>query len=379
MPMQNDFSAQDNEALFLLVAGQAHAAWEAYTIDSDLLTPADAWQFAVSGQGRTLPAYVKSGAEMQVRVGNDLVLTGRIDRVRRVLKKGVRTYQISGRDSAAQLVDCSAPVFVRKMSTLKEIVTNIVRPLGIAKVRMQTSTETTQREKINVEPGDTAWEVLRNAAEAEGLWPWFDPDGTLVIGGPDYTTPPVAVLSANPDDCNIESLEIDDDIVDRFSEITVLGQTHATKAQGGKHNLKGVAKDTGITWSRPKIVVDHETDTAELCKDRAAKLMGDSRLRAFEMQITVKGHRINAPGQPGDGMLWQPGQRVRVVSDADGIDAIYFLMARKFQRSRGYGTTTDLTLKEDGVWVVEAHPHKGKHRKGKNALTGEVIILDDLK
>jgi len=379
MPTQNDLSAADNEAVSLLINGQAHAAWEAYDIDSDLLTPADAWQFVVSGQAGALPSYVKAGAEMKVAIGNDVVLTGRIDRVRRVRKKGVKTFQISGRDNAAQLVDCSAPVFVRKMSTLKEIVTSVVRPLGIAKVRMQTSNAAVQREKINVEPGDTAWEVLRNAAEAEGLWPWFDPDGTLVIGGPDYTAAPVAVLTANEDDCNVESIEINDDVVDRFSEITVLGQTHATKEQGGTHNLKGVAKDTGITWYRPKIVVDHETDTTDLCKDRAAKLMGDSRLRAFEMQITVKGHRIDAPGQPGDGQLWQPGQRVRVISDEDGIDAIYFLMARKFQRSRGYGTTTALTLKEDGVWVVEAHPHKGRSRKAKNALTGEVILLEDGK
>jgi prophage tail gpP-like protein len=67
---------------------------------------------------------------------------------------------------------------------------------------------------------------------------------------------------------------------------------------------------------------------------------------------------------------------VRVVSDLIGVDAVYFIMARKFLRSRGTGTTTELTLKEDGVWVVEAHPHKRKHRRGKNALTGEVINLE---
>lgn len=378
MPTLNDAASSD-EAVSLLIGGLAHQQWEAYEIDSDLLIPADAWHCTIAGVNNVLPSNVVAGAQVAVKVGNDLVLTGRIDTITQSIRKGSRQFQLSGRDMAAQLVDCSAPIFVRKMATLKEIITSIVRPLGISKIRLQTTASTGIREKINVEPGDTAWEVLRNAAEAEGLWPWFDPDGTLVVGGPDYSTPPVAVLYSHAAGSNIESIRRTDNVAERFSSITVLGQTHATAAEGGKHNLKGVATDTGITWSRPKIVIDHETDTTLLCQERAAKLMGDSRLKGFELKIAVTGHRINAPGEPGDGQLWQPGQRVRVASDLMGIDAVYFIMGRKFLRSRGYGTTTELTLKEDGVWIIEAHPHKRKHRRGKNALTGEVITFEDVK
>ncbi|MFZ6687501.1 phage baseplate assembly protein [Undibacterium sp. SXout11W] len=378
MPTLND-AANGNEAVSLLIGGLAHQQWEAYEIDSDLLIPADAWHCTIAGVNNVLPPNVVAGAQVTVKVGNDLVLTGRIDTITQTIRKGSRQFQLSGRDMAAQLVDCSAPIFVRKMATLKEIITSIVRPLGISKIRLQTTASTSIREKISVEPGDTAWEVLRNAAEAEGLWPWFDPDGTLVVGGPDYSTPPVAVLYAHAEGSNIESISRTDNVAERYSSITVLGQTHATAADGGKHNLKGVATDTGITWSRPKIVIDHETDTSLLCQERAAKLMGDSRLKGFELKITIAGHRIKVPGETGDGKLWQPGQRVRVASDLMGIDAVYFVMGRKLLRSRGYGTTTELTLKEDGVWIVEAHPHKRKHRRGKNALTGEVITFEDVK
>ena len=34
-----------------------------------------------------------------------------------------------------------------------------------------------------------------------------------------------------------------------------------------------------------------------------------------------------------------------------------------------------LTMKEDGVWTLDAHPSKRKHRRGKNSLPGRVIDL----
>ena len=375
MPTASNFPRED-EAVTLLIGGQAHLLWEDYEIDSDLIIPADAWQVSLGASDGKLPESVIAGAPVQVKVGNDLVMTGRIDSVEQSIEKGRRTFHLSGRDGAAQLVDCSAPIFVKKFATLEEIAAALVRNLGIAKIRIDAK-KTATREKINVEPGDSAWEALRNVAEANGLWPWFDPDGTLVIGGPDYTSEPVAVLTCNFDGGNIEKMTRFDGIADRYSDITVLGQTHGTAREGGKHAMKGVARDTGITWPRPKIVVDHETDTPQLCQDRANKLMGDSRLRGFMLAAMVQGHRINAPGEPGDGMLWTPGQRVRVVSDALNLDAVYFLMARRFSRNRHDGTHTDLKLVEDGVWTVDAHPHKRKHRRGKNSLPGQVLDVSN--
>lgn len=367
-----DRSRREDESVSLLIGGQAHSQWESYEIDSDLLIPADAWQMSLGATDGELPEEVIAGAPVQVRIGNDLVMTGRVDTIEEAISKRDHTFHLFGRDGAAQLVDCSAPIFVRKFSSLEEIVAAIVRPLGITKIRIDAA-KTSTREKVNVEPGDTAWEALRNVAEANGLWPWFDPDGTLVVGGPDYEKPPVAVLTIDSDGGNVQSIRRIDNVSGRFSDITVLGQTHGTKREGGKHNMKGVAKDTGIAWHRPKIVIDHEADTPQICKDRANKLMGDSRLRGFALMAIVKGHRIDAKGERGDGQLWQPGQRVRVVSDVLGLDGIYFLMARKFVRNRQVGTITELKLVEDGVWIVNAHPHKRKHRRGKNSLPGQVL------
>lgn len=358
----------------LLVAGKVHGDWSSYEIDSDLLVPADAWHVTLGMTDGKMPPDVAAGAPVVVKIGGETVMTGRVDEISHQVGKTSHTFTMSGRDQAAVLVDCSAPVFVARMASLNEIVAKIVRALGITKIRIDADA-TRMREKINIEPGDSAWDALAHAAEANGLWPWFDPDGTLVIGGPDYSAPVVAtlVLRKSGKGNNVLSLAKQESVHGRYSEVTVLGQTHGTDLEQGKHALRATAKDDGVSWHRPKIVMDSEADNYAVCRDRARKTISDSRLNGLTLSAVVQGHRIVAPGLDADGKLWKPGQRVHVFSEPHEINGVFFLMARKFTRSRMDGKRTALTLKEDGMWVTNAHPHKNKHRRGKNSLPGAIL------
>lgn len=353
----------------LLIGGRYHGDWEQYSIDSDLLIPADAWSVALGPAHTHLPKEVIVGAEVEVRIGGERAMVGRIDDIDEPISKREHTISLNGRDGAAVLVDCSAPIFVARKSDLGEVVAKIVKSLGITKIRIDADATRT-REKVNIEPGDTAWDALAHAAEANGLWPWFNADGTLVIGGPDYSTTPVATLINRCDGKgnNVESISLKTSIHSRYSEVTVLGQTHGTELEEGKNSLRATVRDPSVTWYRPKIVVDHEADSTAICRDRARKLLADSRLEGFTLIATVKGHRIIAPGQPSNGKLWTPGQRVYVKDEDHNLDGVYFLMGRKFIGGRNSGATTELTLKEDGVWILDAHPHTRKHRRGKNGI-----------
>lgn len=361
----------------LLVAGKAHADWESYEVDSDLLIPADAWHVTLGLRDGALPAAVTAGAPVEVWVGNDRVMTGRIDEVTHRIDKRSHTYNISGRDRAADLVDCSAPIFTRRQPQLADIVAALTKSFGITKTRIAADS-TRVREKVSVEPGDTAWDALAHAAEANGLWPWFEPDGTLVVGGPDYSTTPVGtlILRTSGQGNNVESLSLRKSIAERYSKLTVLGQTHGTEHETGKNALHASVTDpemAAIAY-RPKIIVDHESDNAGVATDRARKLLADARLRGFSLTATVPGHAIVAPGQPSDGKLWQPGQRVHVLSEPHGIDGIYFLLGRRFTGGRSLGALTELRLVEDGVWVLDAHPHKREHRRGRNKIETDEAV-----
>ena len=48
-------------------------------------------------------------------------------------------------------------------------------------------------------------------------------------------------------------------------------------------------------------------------------------------------------------------------------------MGRKFTLSRNGGSVTELRFKEDGVWVLDAHPHKNVHRRGRNISAPKIV------
>lgn len=362
MPTQSD------DRIAIVVAGEVYENWASYDIDSNLLTAADRWHVTLGlDEGSRLPPAIHAGAECVVRLGNDDVMRGLIDDISHEVARPAPSLMMSGRDSMAVLVDCSAPIFTAKELTLDQVVAQIVRPLGITRIDIRAD-ENQRTEKVSIDPGITAWDALEQSAEANGLWAWCEPDGTLVVGGPDYSTDPVDELIMRIDGVgnNLLSLSREESMSGRYSEVTVLGQSHGTSRLNGRHDIRAAAGDSGVERYRPRIVCDGDIDGEDRARARARKLVADGRLNGLTLVATMKGHRT-AAGQP-----WAPGQRVRVISEPHDIDDVFFLMARTFTGGRGRKAITRLTLKEDGVWVLDARKRRQRKKKvgkGKAKLT----------
>lgn len=369
------------DAVEVSIRGRVQSHWTRYEIDSDLMTPADAWSVTLSTSGLTVPAEIQPGAAVRVTLGGEVALAGHLDERMVSVDEGRMVLQLSGRDQAAVLLDCSAPITSGLNLPLDEVVTRLVRPLGITSVRIEAD-QTLPREKVSTEPGDTAWDALRRAAEANGLWPWFEPDGTLVVGGPRYDVPVVCTLlmRMGPSAAGNNLLRLAEmrSLVPRYSHVTVLGQAAASGVGAGERSARAAitsnVQDTGVPLYRPRVLVDHEATSTSIAQARAIKAISDGRVQGYTLMATVQGHRVPA-GQPGAGKLWAAGQRVDVVSDPHGITGTFFVMARRFQGGEGVGQITQLTLKEDGAWVPQAHPSTRRHRRGKNSLPLGVLDL----
>ncbi|OHX12287.1 phage tail protein [Chromobacterium sphagni] len=338
-------AAPDN-TLSLQIASRQHSDWTHYSIDSDLTVPADGWQVALGLPGGVFPPEVEPGAMIKVMVGEETVLMGRVDDISHSVASDSHQLSLSGRDLAGMLLDCSAPLLTAKNMTLQDVLDNVVRPLGISKVRVDAKGRG-QIEKISVDPGNSAWDVLSRAAQANGLTAWFDPDGTLVVGGPDYSQPASArlILRRDGKGNNVISLSETRSHAQRYSELTLLGQGHGQALTPGRHRLQHQSYDSDVCYHKPRIQVEPDAASQAELAARADKMLADARLAGYTLSATVAGHRDSR------GQLWTPGQRIEVESEPHGVNGSYFLMARTFEGGRGQGSTTRLTLKEDKCWI----------------------------
>lgn len=354
-PYENDIVVE--------IDGKSHNSWKNYDIDSDFLIPADAFAFdiGVPSDSTVLPDY--SGAEVKVRINDTLVMTGIVDTVQHGISKTNRTYRLNGRDKASVLVDCSTPITNVKGLTVLDAVKKIVEPLGIKQVQLKAE-KNPLLDKVDIDVGETAWNAAMRCANSAGLHLWFEPNGVLIVGGADYSTPPVATLCCMKDGSqnNFEQADLSFDVSNRFSEITFLAQSHGKQGQDNKNDLKWVYKDSEMTTYKPKTVVVSDVDNLEALQKWAKKYIADSILEGFTLTIIVPDHKMQ------DGTLWQPGQRVHVICEEYDIDAIFFLMGRRFMLSRQGGTQTELRFKQDGIWTPDAYSakaEKARKRKGK--------------
>lgn len=365
-PYENDVTVE--------VDGKAHNSWKSYDIDSDFLIPADAFKFdlGVPSNSTVLPDF--SGAEVKVRINGELIMTGIVDTTQHTISKTNRTYSLNGRDRASILVDCSAPIINVKGLTVLDAVKKIVEPLGIKKVALRAENNPTL-DKVDIDVGETAWNAAMRCANSAGLHLWFEPNGELIVGGADYSTPPVATLCCMKDGKrnNFEQADLTFDVSNRFSEVTFLAQSHGKQGQDNKNDLKWVYNDPEMTTYKPKTVVVSDVDNLEALQKWAKKYIADSVLEGFTLTIVVPDHKMQ------DGTLWQPGQRVHVICEEYDIDAIFFLMGRRFTLSRNGGTQTELRFKQDGIWTPDAYSAKAekarkrKGKKGKKKNQGDLI------
>lgn len=356
-----------NDTIRLTIGGLTHATWNGWSVESDLLTPADAFELELYTRDTVqLPETLVEGAPCTLSLGRDRVLTGQIDEYEHDISRQGIAIRINGRDGAASLVDCSCPFVSMREASLAEVINQVVKPLGVTQVEIRAESAKSRR-RIQIEPGQSAWEALLQVAEANGLWPWFEPDGRLVIGGPDYTAPPVAALifNLNGEGNNVERLTVRRSIANRYSQITVLGQ-HGQydndDYDAKRSHLRSIIQDETLARRgifRPKVVIDSSSESQDMATTRARKLLADSRLEGFEIRAIVNGHRA------GNGQVWAPGQRVHVKSEPHGLNGIYFLMSRTLRLTRGQGAITELRLREDKMWVLDGNPPK-KHRGKSN-------------
>lgn len=357
---------QDNQGneISLHIGGYVINSWDAISIDSQIDTPAENWSFKLfQSESTRLPKGIAGGSDVKVFYNKELILTSIADKVAEAIGREGYGLEISGRDLAGQLIDCSVPIFSGRQMTLEELLARFVLAGDLSSkihdVRIQDNSWL--KNKVSVEPSESLWDAIAKAAAVTGQHVWLEPNGTLVVGDP-FAQPyivqtPLRLMKPLDNSNNVLSLSYVNDVSGVFSEIKILGQDNK-----GTKVLAATTTNTQYDFNRLKIVSLGDVETKAEADSALNKIKKDNDLQAYSLEANVSGWTIA-------GKVWTPSWytnlETNVLSNATAKWAVY---GRTLMLSRNEGQTTKLRMKRQGDWAQpllhkEPTPKKTSKRK----------------
>lgn len=355
-----------SDNLVLQIDGKRIENFLSYKVEADIYTADDAFTLELAKPETT----IKTGQRCELYVNDQLELTGISDRrSRRYDKQGLKL-TVEGRDLMGLLVDSHCETFPtvqgKKLSELAQLLLKDIPFINRSKIIYQDEAAQirgklkgkkktvdnpmagfmdTPQKLAQIEPGMSAFEVLRIYAASRGLMFWAMPDGTMVFGRPRAKGEPQFSITMSRDGSNNNATGAEeiDDISKRFSRVTVIGQQQGLDDFGmtaGKIHTRASAEDTSFPFRKPFVTKDN--NDAQSPGLHARFLLEQQRHEGYRLSYTVPGHSQN-------GRNWQINELCRVKDEILGLDGIYLIYGRTLELSRDKGKTTTVKLGTPGL------------------------------
>jgi prophage tail gpP-like protein len=394
--------ALDNDAIQLVINGTSYQGWTDIDMDSDIVSPADA--FCISG---TLPKVTptpvearagaapkafddfREGNSCDIYVGLDRQMAGVIDRVDMTGDRNTTRLQISGRDRVALLLDNEAKHVKAAKYTLKSLIEALIDPswgirsiidsndenrrllFGKSDKKKPRSTSTALskslvRARTKVDPGQRVASIIDIHCKRLGITWWLTAGGDLFIGKPNYDQEAAYSFTApalgNSTPSNVLSWSVARSASERYSEIKVVGQGFNDLSDAWKIVANPLAAATFKVHSglytatardpdlvergivRKMILSDSDIVSFAEAQNRANVDQGERQLRGTVINLTVPGFR------QGDRLYTVDTIATVKIEEAD-IDGTYYVLQRRFTENRGK-RRTQLTLVPPKVWLA---------------------------
>lgn len=335
----------------LIVGGIELYKWQSFAIESDILTPADAFNFRAPNRNGELAGIINPGDRVEVSVDSEVQMVGYVDEVGYDCDANESAVDITGRDLFQFLVDCSAPAISLHSLTLQTLAEKLTSE-WIDEWQVTSNVALPSIKKMKIEPGDNPLEVIQRFAQQAQMTVWLSADGKGIIGKPNYTQAPSYYLYRYPGSNdnrkmnNIIRGRVTNTWKDQFSTVTVGGSVaNSDKVFGsGSSKFKARAIDSTIKINKPKNI-----SSGNVANTKQAKILADEEVQKgrFESQIleyTVKGFYNN-------NALWQIDKACAIEDTVAGVSGVYYVTRRRFYND-GEGDFTDVSLRKSGVWLA---------------------------
>lgn len=363
----------DDHKVSLRVGGMDYAGWKDVRISAGIERQARDFSLSVAwrwdGQAVDLP--IKQGAKAEVRIGQDLVLTGWVFATPISHTPDAITRGIAGRSLTADLVDCSAvnqPGQWRKQS-VQQVVQALTQPFGL-KVISQVP-ETAALVDHSIEPGETTFDSIDRLLTLSRLLSTDDAQGNVLIVEPGSAGRAVDAIVVGE---NVLEGSAPLDFSQLMSEYRVVGQKSGTDESFAESTNEVAASvtDPRATRYRPLLIQQQGQLTSQLARERVNWERGSRVGKALTATFKVQGWRQS------NGQLWVHNQLVQVKDPVIGFDREMLITAVEYALDDN-GTVAMLTVAPpDAVLPEPQDPHNArKLKKGGKADNFEYLLPAD--
>lgn len=350
---------RDNAKITVTVNGTAYEGWLQSEVDRSLEAICGTFSIPVSLVPGDPPA-IKRQDEVQVRIGNSVVITGYVLAAEPFYRGGDCGMRITGRDRTGDLVRCTA---IHKggqwrNAGLERICKDLVVPFGLRVVVDADLGVPIQDFKIS--HGETVVDALSRAARLRGVMVTRSDDGQLLLTKAGKKLFKGAIRRGS----NVISMEGVGSDEQRHSEYIVYGQSNTMDDFETARGLKAIAKDDEIRRYLPLVInADGNTTQAEM-QALASHTARVRRGHSLGFKYTVEGWTFE--GEP-----WPLNQRVAIYDDVAGIPGVdgkneWLICGVKQTCDLKEGDVTELLVRPIEAYDTVPLKSKPKHRNWGN-------------
>lgn len=341
-----DSQPRDPNELTLFVAGVELTGWE----NIEVALRAEAFPNSFDIRASVPPSQkipCAEGDDCVVLLGNDIVISGYIDRVTDSGDAESHTVSIQGRGRTQDLVDCGAewPSHQLIGGTAETIAKNLALPYAIGVVMTNGATAGPEVPQFPLNYGETPAEIIQRLARNAGLLAYENHEGKLQLSAIGTTEAASGIVFAQ----NVQSWSVERSMDQRFSEyVCSMSSMDALQELPGDEFFY---KETDPNVKRHRlaylIAEPVATDPKEFVKLRAKWEAQRRAGRAFVARVTVDSWRDSA------GTLWTPNTLVPVTLPGATAGDSLVISEVTFRRDDERGTTADLVCMRKEAFTPE--------------------------
>lgn len=297
--------------------------------------------------------FVRKGDPCHVMLGDDLVMTGYIDRWNPALSKSRHEIRATGRSKCQDLVDCSAewPNNVISQANALQIAQRLAAPYGINVSSDVEDMATVPQFTLNW--GESSQEVIDRISRWAALLYFDTPDGNLLLTRVGTRKAASGVAQGE----NIEYASFTDSMDERFSDYIGVSMTTTPVAEfspNAGYDTVTLARardpEAAKMRYRNRVIIVESTmianQQAQNCIDwEMNRRFGRSR----QLQVTIDSWRDKS------GKLWEPNTLIPINLPKFGLkDELWLLAEVTFLRGE-QGTTARMVLMPPAAFAVQPY------------------------